>query len=264
MNLHEKENELFREWIEHIETLNPGIEVEDLFCPDGLHYTGLPVKKDGEHFVIDRDYKEEAMWTKSNRVVYLTKDHNLDGDEEGIDVRDDSGIDNKTGKIGHHFHKRYLYLNYGLGNMNLSTGDVPEIGEAKGNALEYFHRSPIVRMNLKKIAGGKQCPDGLLGKYINKDRDFIVRQLALYDGRIYVCMDGSESSPVLALLKSIFHDLQRYESGEENNFIYFSQKSRIVVIHEWHPSCSISYDLYYSAVHQLSDFLKCHPDFFSI
>lgn len=264
MNIHKKENALFAEWMEHLKQIDPNADVENLFCPDGLHYSGKPVKRDGTHYVVDRDYKEELMWEKSNKVVFISKDHNLRGDDEGVDVRDESGLDNNTGSIEPHFFKRYLILNYGLGKIDLKTGNAPELFEAAYNCLDYFHSCGVIRMNAKKMAGGDRCPKEILEESMKLDEALTRRQLDLYGGRIFVCLDGTESSPVMKFLKSVFPDLERFDTGEEYTFINYSPSARIVVVHEWHPSYAISYELYYSAVNQLSKFIKSHPGFFNM
>lgn len=261
MTIHEKEDALFAEWMEHQRKLT-GFDIDNLFCPDGLHYTGKPVKRDGKHFIIDRNYMEEYLWGQSNRLVFISKDHNLRGDEEGVDVRDESGLDNVSGRIEPHFFRRYLILNYCLGKINLETGDAPSIEEAAANCHEYFLSCAVVRMNVKKIAGDSKCPKALLQEFLKMDEDFVKRQLNLYDGKIFVCLDGSEKSSIMKMFRDMFPDLNKFEAGEEYSFIYSSESAGIVVIYEWHPGCRETDENYFSAVRQLSMFIKSYPDFF--
>ena len=261
----EFENALFKEWETKYESSN-------LFCYDGLHCLGEHFKPDGKHWEMQRgliDDKEIAVsaWEESKmRCMFLTKDHNASEDGEGFDSRIETGIDNRTEKMYTQFYGRWIRLLYGLCNMDINTFSFPVFSSLPEphELLNAFHRElPCVRINMKKIAGRSTCSKTELQKYINSDQMYIKRQILFYDANVLICCAGSEKddNPIMQFLFKIYADLQPYTIGSGYNFVYFSPSSHILVLHEWHPSARISYEDYYSAVPQVSSFLKAHPKF---
>ena len=275
MDIHEKENQLFRQWEEYVKERLDSETVDDLFCYDGLHYTGEPDKSSG-YWLMQRDYREEELWNNAFiRPAFLTKDHNLNGDEEGVDIRTETGMNNDNNNVYHAFYARYLQLMYGLGHIDPHTYDCPSFEEAsqKENYLSFFHHdAAVVRINVKKIAGYESCPHQLLQEYVLFDQEYIRRQLGLYRPNVIICCDGSDfkpnqrdviTNPIMEMLFHFYPDLKAYHYPEdEYNFIYFSEAEKVIVLHEWHPSSrSVSYHDYYLAIPQLCKFLKQHLQF---
>ena len=216
---------------------------------------------------MEPDNKEEDLWNNQLiKPIFLTKDHNLNGDEEGVDVRLETGLDNVTDKVYYQFYARYLILLYGINHVT-KEGEFPTFEEAsiRENYLRNFHSEcAVVRINMKKIAGGAYCYPSELEKYISHDEAFIRKQLQLTPGNVYICCDGSDNSPILRFLLSEFKDATPiHYKGEEYNYLYYSHKHNIVIIHEWHMSNRVKYKTYYQAVYQLARFIKENPDFLS-
>lgn len=265
-SIHELENELFRRW--------PGHD-NDLFCPDGLHHTGQPLK-DKEHWIVDENGKEEELWKASSiRCLFLTKDHNLQGNEEGVDVRCETGYDNTNGKVYSSFYGKYLMLLYGLMHIDTSTFDYPQLNVAKevNNFFNYFHSAPVVRINVKKIAGGSSCSNNTLAKAMAQDIELCKKQICIYDANVIVVCNGngwdinadhSVCNHMLDMIYQLYPDLKPWHSGcEKNNdtWIYYSEKSQVIVIHEYHMSARKSYEEYYTPTKMVADFFKAHPEY---
>ena len=257
------ENKLFTEWENEYTA-----ESSNLFCYDGLHYLGEPYQPDGTHWEMKRNSEiAEKLWEKSKmRCMFLTKDHNASEDGEGFDARIETGIDNQTGKMYHRFYARWIRLLYGLCNIDISTSSFVEYSNLPSHEklLEEFQLNlPCVRINLKKIAGKSTCNIGELKDSIERDYEYITRQILFYDANVFVCCAGSDKdhNPIMRILCNLYSDLQLYTVGPKWDFIYFSPSSHIMVLHEWHPSARISYKDYYSAVPQVSSFLTSHPNF---
>lgn len=260
-SIHEQESALFEEWPEHDNAL---------FCPDGLHHTGVAVKNE-DYWEMNPDNIEEEKWQDSPlRCIFLTKDHNLQGDEEGVDVRYETGLNNDTNSVYYYFYARYLQLLYGLMHIDLNTFEYPpfEIAQNEDTYLNYFHNAPVVRINTKKIAGTESCPSDVLSSYLLRDQNFIHRQIQIYDANIIiVCqgtgwrIDSDHTYPchILDMLYNKYPDMKQW--CDDNYWIYYSEQTKTIFVHEWHPSKPVSYEDYYEGVQYVAEFLKEHPDY---
>lgn len=269
MSIEEKEDALFARWKEHHRACLDNY-CPDLFCSDGLHFLGKAIW-DGSVYTMEGDHSEEAKWNESFiRPLFLTKDHNLRGDGEGVDVRAETGLDNDFGNLYYRFYKKLLLIVYGLYEISLCGNDRDRFLELKETIsphslthrmlLEVFHREfAVARMNLKKIAGNSACSDAELQIAIYRDFDFIKEQIAIYKPNVIVCCHGGprDSNPIMQLLLKLYPDLERQTiEGYNCQFIYWSEREQVIVIHEWHPSCrGISNIDYFEAIPQLIDFL---------
>lgn len=256
MTLREKEQRLLEQWWAEYGN-------DPLFCFDGLHLVGKNRKDSGAWVMDESDCpgKNERIWNDAKvRCLFLTKDHNLCGDEEGVDIRTETGYDNSTDGLYHQFYARYLILLYGLCHINLLSGEYPSFEVASNQDIYWdnFMEAPVVRINTKKIAGFAQCPEPLLREYIEKDKGWLKRQIGLYGANIIVVCDGTEDdNPMLDLVKDIFPDLKNTVlDGKEDPWVMYSAKDKVAVIWEWHMSARIAYADYYDAVRHLSDAIK--------
>ena len=275
MGIHELEDKLFQEWEEHLKQRIDSETVDNMMCYDGLHYTGIEDNSQG-YWKMKPDNKEEELWkTAKIRPLFLTKDHNLQGDDGGVDVREETGLRNDTDNVYYPFYAKYLMLLYGITKINPENGFYPTLEEAKnsGNYLANFYKVPVVRMNLKKIAGESSCSNDILQDYIENDIDLIRRQIALYQPNVIVCCHGAGyaprwhkpdngENPIMTMLKDLYPDMQSVKFKEFESYnLYYSETSNVVIIHEWHPSKpDISYEDYYSVIPELAKFLQENPN----
>lgn len=65
--IRDNEDLLFKEWSNHlVESRDYSQqEVLDLFCPDGLHMTGNPIRTNNDAWIIMPDNQEEELWNHS-------------------------------------------------------------------------------------------------------------------------------------------------------------------------------------------------------
>lgn len=274
MTIAEQEDKLFEEWIKHEQDwlITEGYykdeqSVYNLFCYDGLHVTG-EAEKTGGYWNMNPDYRQDKLWYEQIiKPLFITKDYNLGGGSRGIDTRYDTGLDNTTDNVYYRFYARYLMLLYGITHITCD-GEYPSLEEASNPKCyldNFYHDAAVVRINAKKIAGGTQCSKLDLLNFVSHDKEFILRQIDLYNPNVVVCCDVSGydesnegSNPILhLLLKEKYFDAEpiKYE-GEDYQFIYYSQKYNVVIIHEWHVSNRISYFNYYKAIPQLARLIK--------
>jgi len=261
-SIHEQEEAIFNEWIEHDNIL---------FCKDGLHYSGIASKEDGYWNMDYPDGKEELNWFGSPiRCLFLTKDHNLQGDKQGVDVREETGYNNDTDTVYYQFYARYLQLLYGLMHIDINTFAYPSLEECQNTDtyLGYFHKAPVVRINTKKIAGGSSCNVATLAKYLNRDAEQIKKQIAIYNANIIVvcqdCMWDLTSNHdnicyIMDLINQQYPDMKKWR--EDNGFIYYSDSTKTIILHEWHVGARVSYQDFYEGVRYVSEFLKEHPNY---
>lgn len=261
--IRDKENSLFEDWEKHLKNVTEQ-DVDSLFCPDGLHTTGKPDYAENGVWIMSPDRKEYDLWTNSPiRCLFLSKDYNCGNDGEGMDLREETGLINFSNKLTR-FHKSYFMMYYGFMNCNAKDGTYPSFEKAtECNIISsFFYHNPVVRMNIKKLAGGGYCQKAKLQEAINRDKSFISRQIDLYNANILVCLDGAEKSPIMKFLFEKYRDVSRIcYHNEEYNFLYYSSDSKIIIIHEYHPMYfKIGEHVKYLAVRQLARFLHENPD----
>ena len=194
----------------------------DLFCPDGLHRTGYPSKESGCWQMVSDEQAENRWMNSKIRCLFLTKDHNLQGDQEGVDVRCETGKDNTNDRVFYRFYARYLMLLYGLTRINLTTFTYPSLDEAKNpsNYLCHFYKTPVVCVNVKKIGGESTCSQKTLSSYLTKDKDKIIKQLHIYDANVIIVCQGEPWNPsrnqndlchILDLVYEMYPDLRPWK-----------------------------------------------------
>lgn len=261
-----KEDLLFVNWNKHLVESGDYTqqEVSDLFCPDGLHLTGDPMKTDNNVWTVNPDNQEERLWNQSKfRCVFLSKDYNSGDEGEGMNLREETGRDNKASGITlNQFHKSYFMMYYGFMNCDCD-GTYPPIEEAldQKRVSSYFYHHPVVRINVKKISGKSRCEDSQLKKAIERDSKLISQQIDLYNPNIIICLNGEEKSPIMHFLMEKYPDAMKIQyPDEEFQFIYYSKRSKVIIIHEYHPSClEGGEERKYIGVRQLARFLKENP-----
>ena len=281
--IYDKEQALFAEWIEHEKWIKDedwtgmkDASLDDVFCPDGLHFTGGPYSYqiEGKSYCEVETGNEEELWNKAFlKPVFLCKDYyGIYPDEDGniiysnMDVRTEAG--GCDDQLYYRFYARYMILLYGLTNYRRENNMFPTFSEASDiNNYWYgekgFFHAPVVRMNLKKIVGWQKCYDSVLSGYIKNDLAYITRQKDIYEGaNVFICCHGGvPSNPIMELLKNEwFPDLKRYK---DSSFLWYDETKKVVVLHEWHMSApGVSYEEYYSAVYELQSFLEDNKGFF--
>lgn len=269
MTIHEQEEQIFNEWKEAI-ARNTNKNVDNInLVPDGL-------LNKGEITYMNNCWgrepgNEEQLWKEIfPRVMFLTKDQNdkdknEENEEAGWDIRKETGRTNATGKehiqIASLFYYNYMLWLYGLHHTKMEG--YPPFNDIKDpdTIRPFFDQTPVVRMNVKKEVGGSSLSNNTLQDNLNKYKDFIVKQMALYDADIIVCC-GGQSLLKNFVLDNYLPDLHPYVMGN-GEWIYWSEKKHKVVIDSYHPSYwgLCREDMYTGLVENYRMFLREHPSF---
>lgn len=275
--IYDKEQALFAEWIEHEKWTGDSEEyLNGHFCWDGLHFTGMPSEridgKDGHSYrIMNGDNKQEEIWKNAFiKPLFLCKDYNGD---ESVDVREETGYSDE--KLYWRFFKKYLILLYALTNFNQKTQSFPSYEECciKENYWlgdKGFFHAPVVRMNLKKVAGGSSCPDSLLQKYVNNDYQYITRQIDLYDANVFVCCHSGEVlNPIWDLMwwnkdlkQGLFKEELRQFDKTDYSF-WYSEEQKKVILSVPHMSKIVDAWEFYRPIPIFERFLREREGFFN-
>ncbi len=182
--------------------------------------------------------KESESWNNSfPRIMLITKDYNdKDKHEPGdkIDLRDETLRQNDTGEDDVRtsplpFHRNMMYHVFGIGKYK--DGHCTNWGKLDPDKCRrYYERCPLVRINVKKQAGGGKVPDSTIRKYIERYKRYLNQQILLFDADIIVCYGRVIFNYVI---QEFFPDI---EISEEDPWVYFSSEKQKVIINSYHPS----------------------------
>lgn len=226
------------------------------FADDGIMYRGAIEESDyGTERYSDKE-KENKIWDEAPlRILFLTKDQN--GKGCAWDVR------SETGSLSYAFFRNLMYQLYGL--VNTKPGHKEGYTFSNEDAIELYKSYPIARINAKKEAGNNSIENSKLKYYIERDKEFLKKQILNLDADIIVCCGYSETiedsgNLLLNFLKNecYFHLNQQNDDG----WIYYDEKQNKIAINNWHLSARKKSENWYN---QLIDayykFLNEHPDF---
>lgn len=236
------------------------------FVYDGLLFRG-DIHYDDDKIWRRESANESELWDISfPRIMLITKDYNdQDKHEPGevIELRHEtlrynfSGKDNVwTSQL--QFHKNIMFHVFGLGNYK--DGHCPTWDDLYyDECRRYYETCPLVRINVKKQAGGGSVSDSTLRIYIERYKQFLNQQISLFDADIIVCYG-----------RVIFdHVIQEFfpEIKVSNNdpWVYFSDEKQKVVINSYHPSVrrkTISDEQFYTCpINEFEQIMHDHPAF---
>lgn len=135
---------------------------------------------------------------------------------------------------------------------------VPPFDEASSwkKSMRYMtDEAPLVRINVKKQSGGTSITNSVLKSYINDYADEIIEQINIYDANILFCCGPGLGVAIRRLIKErILPDL---EMVSNNEWMYYSQSNKILVVDGYHPSCRKSHEeIYNNLKDAYEDFLN--------
>lgn len=257
----EREESLFAEWESRLQQNEPDAD----FVPDGLLYRG-PIEyvdKDGFGFWTRYVGNEADQWDSANiRLLVLTKD--LNDEDGGWDIREETGRLNNTGSEVIKTCRKYIYPNltiWAYGLLNAANGRgiseydmIPSWDELR----EFYETAPIARVNCKKSVGASSCSNSLLNHHLQTYGDLLLQQIQMYDADIILCCGGS------GLIKDFVKrnyllDLQKIS---ESGWVYYSPSRNKVVIDSYHPSCRYSTkSMYEDMMDDMNKFLDNYAEF---
>lgn len=226
---------------------------ETNFAADGIMYRGIT---DGIVRYSDKE-KENKMWNEAPlRILFLTKEQN--GGENGAwDVR------GETWSLSYAFFRNLMYQLYGL--VNTKPGYKEDYTFTKEDAIELYNSFPIARINAKKEAGGQSIKNETLKGYIERDKEFLKKQILNIDADIIVCCGYSESIEDSGNLLLNFLNKECYLNLNKQNddgWIYYDENLNKVAINNWHLSARKSSAKWYDQlIEAYYNFVNKHPEF---
>ena len=225
------------------------------FADDGIMYRGIIEEYDnGSERLSDKE-KENKMWNKAPlRILFLTKDQNAGG-EGAWDVR------SETGSLSYAFFRNLMYQLYGL--VNTKPGYKEGYTFTKEEAMELYKSYPIARINVKKEAGFNSVSNNTLRYYIERDKEFLKKQILNLDADIIVCCGYSESIEDSGNLLLNFLKTECYcNLKQQNDWIYYDEQQNKIAINNWHLSARKNSEKWYDElIDAYYQFVKEHPSF---
>ena len=261
------ENErILQEW----EKFNSTHEANPNFAPDGImfrgekdQYSNLDGSITSERYE-DENNKENELWANAPiRYLFVTKDQNAWGGA-AWDVRGETArYELDSNSIPLRFYRNFLYLLYGLSH----TYDDAMCGYndfTNAQAIETFESIPLARVNVKKQAGIKSISNAVLARYMDRDKDFIVRQVKNLDADVIICCGYSDSVDKSGnLILNFLNDNLYNFKNVINDWIYYDEDKNKVAINAWH----LSYlgvkekDFFEGMISAYHEFLQGHKKF---
>lgn len=240
-NIHEKENQLFKDWTDHYKKFGEN----EFICFDGLCYNG-EIFNSGYN---SRPGNEEQLWLNTkNRVLFLTKDTNKNPRQDYREW--------PWRELDHqHFKMIFAWL-YGL--SNITESEFPQIENAYTN---YDIDNPLCIVNIKKVSGGSSVSNKLLRNYAERDKSLLKRQIVeILNPNIVVCCGGSGS--ILNIARELIFTNNSFE--KKNDWCYYDFGNNILLINSWHPRARISNEKKYNGMMEaVQDFInKDQPSLF--
>lgn len=240
----------------------------DYFANDGIMFMGEIVwdKNKCRWKRSENKEKENAVWDKEPlRILYLTKDQNT-GYDVAWDARSESFINPRSDLETPRLHKLSFFRNlvYSLYGILNSEACRPMLDFSDEEALSCSCKHAFARINCKKEVGEDKCPNDILKKAIDNDKEYLKQQIDNLNADIFFCCGYSESivptgSHILNFLNEIGYNFEQDSKEETGEWIYYDKKSNKVAINSYHLSYS-GFD-YNGLITAYSKFLKNHPDF---
>ena len=261
----QKENDLIlKEW--NNARMKKLIDKDSVFVKDGLLYRGTISYRDDGIWVRDSANESELWNNASPRIMLITKEYN---DQEKHDTGEELDLRNETMRKNFsgedniitsqlRFHTNLMFHVYGLGNYE--DGHCPLWGDLRYDTCrEFYETYPLVRINVKKQGGGGSVNDSIISKYIETYKDYLNRQIHLFDADIIVCYGRVIFNYVI---NEFFRDIAELDCDP---WVYFSEEQQKVVINSYHPSVrprTISDEKYYSSLmKEFEQMMLSHKEF---
>ncbi len=205
MNKTEKLNQLFIEWKSTHSDLN------NAFSHDGI---------------IDESKYERAQ----KKILVITKESNNPEQSE-----EDYRFWWKDG-LKYNFSHRIAEWSFGILKSFPTLESMTE-----ADCLESIQQ--IAFMNLKKLAGGSSVNEEEFKQYIKRDRDFIVRQIAIIEPEIIVSGIGYDD-----YWKIIYPDIELKPSGYD---ITIAKYDNMKIVSYYHPSYRVPKAMLYALLKEV-------------
>ena len=239
-------NKLFEEW----KASYPAeADPDSYFCEDGL----VVKYKDA-----DSGYDINEQWEKSQRkIMFIVKDcpdgwgydaRRLLIGYEGHEQTQINAADVREVKGG--FFKNIAHILYGLYYMTEENKgkELTDAALDKEKYTEALNEIPFAYVESKKIAGTASCSSGVLAKTLEKDGQFLEKEISILKPNIIVCCDN-EGVIFDNVVKNFFKGLvpdddskweYEYElDGKGCGFnckLYYYEDQGVLLFNSYHPT----------------------------
>ncbi len=236
-NYNEKLDALFKEW-----------ESKSIEAGDGV------ISKDGLMRKLNADVNE--LWDKSpKKIMFLMKDqpNGWGDDTRNWLILPDENCNAKRNKEARStFLKRLALLLYGFAYNKLDYWSIDE-----KEAVKCWNEMPFAFVEAKKQNGRTNVKDEEMKLYIEKYKDFLLKEIAILSPNIIVCC----GAPQYDFALNILYDKEDLECIDKN--VYFDKTKNVLIIYSAHPSCRGSHaDFYAGVMCHYAKFLEKYPDIF--
>ena len=198
------------------------------------------ISKDGLMRIKDADVNE--LWEKSpKRVMFLLKDQ---PDGGGDDIRnwltlpESDKFARRNREVRPVFLKRLAYLLYGFTYDNTEFWTIKE-----EDAVKCFLETPFALVETKKQSGGTSVSKKTMDTYINRYKDFLLKEIEILNPNIIVCCGGPQHHFALHTL----YKLENLETIDQN--VHYDREKDVVIVYSPHPSVtSCSHQKFFEGV----------------
>lgn len=265
INYVKKNEELLAEW----KVSNSRRYNETNFAPDGIMYKGevstyeIESGKFGYYRKQSEDGEEEnKSWALAKpRILFVTKDQNA-GKESAWDVRTEIGRrDIKRHCIQSAFYRNLMYQLFGI--HNTTSSKVADFEFQNKEAIDLFDNYPLARINIKKEAGESRISNRTVKDYLERDAQFIEKQIKILDPDIIFCCGYSANIECTGNLILNFLNEHGYNFVQFDCWIYYDESSNTIAINNYHLSVlnPPHAKIYREMTESYNKFLKQYPSF---
>lgn len=240
-------NKLFDEWLASYEA-----DERHLFCKDGLV---VKYKEENSGYDINEKWHEAERkimfivkdcpdrWEHDTRRLLVGYENDEKSQRNALKTR------NLKGRTGH--FKNIARMLYGLWNMteNNKGEELNEQAKSDDAIIRAFNDIPFAYVEAKKLAGGKGCTPARLRKALERDGEFLSREINILRPNIIVCCD-SNGDVFNSVVKNYFQGqvpcvddqwdyVYELEDGRKCNFgckLYYYKKKGVLLFQSYHPT----------------------------
>lgn len=209
------------------------------------------ISKDGLMKMKDVDVNE--MWDKSPvRVMFLLKDQpNGGGDDirNWLTLPDSNRFARRNREVHGTFLKRLAFLLYGFVYGSTEFWTIK-----KEDVIKCFLETPFALVETKKQSGGTSVSNRVMNIYINRYRDFLLKEIEILSPNIIVCCGGPQHHFVLHSL----YNIETLETIDGN--VHYDPEKKVVIVYSPHPRAHCSHEKFFEgAMWHYGIFLKHYP-----
>lgn len=259
INFNQQLDELFKSWMESYPE-----DQRHLFCQDGLMLK------------TDKSVDVNERWQKSRRrVAFILKD-NPDGwgNDTRLWLRDAKNADIN----GNRFLTTLAEILYALLHLDATEDSRLDLSYTKIHGLlhhevadHFVNVDPFAFIEAKKLAGGETVSQREMGEAMERDCEYLKKELDILRPNIIVCFDRYNSQFNFITRRYIGDkeaQVIAYDYTDESGrkligqrcCLWYYPDDNVVVIRSYHPSYGALWKTFERVVSPFHAFLKRHPE----